>query len=107
MHKKAKVIDINSELTSYGDIAEAVREETEEPAITNETEDVPETPPEEPKPQPKPRAKRTPKAKPLERTDSNMVVVPEEPPEEQEPETTPEPEPAPKPKAKNGLLKLK
>ena len=83
MPKKAKVIDINSELTSYGDIAEAVREETEEPASTNKAEEVPETPPEEPKPQPQPRAKRTPKAKPLERTDSNMVVVPEEPSEEQ------------------------
>ena len=77
MHKKAKVIDTNSELTSYGDIAEAVREETEEPAITNETEEVREAPPEEPKSQPKPKAKRAPKAKPLYRTDSNMIVVPE------------------------------
>ena len=76
MPKKAKVIDINNELASYGDIAEAVRKETEEPAITNETEEFPETPPEEPKPQPKPRSKRTPKAKPLYRTDSNMIVVP-------------------------------
>ena len=47
------------------------------------------------------------KAKPLKRTESSMIVAPEEPLEEQEPEATQEPEttpePPPKPKAKMSL----
>ena len=97
MVKKAKVIDLNNESTTYEDIAEVVQEENEKPEEPPLTEEVPF---EEVKP--KAKAKRTPKAKPLlERTDSNMVVAPEPQQEPQEAEEPEEPtEPTPKPKAK-------
>ena len=59
MAKKAKVIDLESESTTYEDIAEVVQEENETPEKLPLTEEVPF---EEVKP--KARAKRTAKAQP-------------------------------------------
>ena len=102
MPRKAKVIDIKNEATTYGDMAAAVQEEI---TLPEETETAPDEPEPAPTPAPKARAKRTPKAKPLERTDSQMVTEPEPEPEP-EPEKEPEavPEPAPKAKAKRAAL---
>ena len=97
MPRKAKVIDIKNEATTYGGIAEAVQED--ESTLPEETETASDEQEPAPTPAPKARAKRIPKAKPLERTDSQMITEPEP-----EPEPEASPEPAPKAKAKRAAL---
>ena len=57
--RKAKVIDVNNEATTYGNIADTVKEE-QESTLQEETEIAPGEQETEPTPAPKARAKRTP-----------------------------------------------
>ena len=111
MVKKAQVIDINNESTSYDDIAEVVNEEAVNEEVANESPEetplsvAPETQHEAVV---KAKPKRKAKTPALKRSDSSMVVIPEALPDVAEDvestetviEPVPEAKPAPKARAK-------